>query len=77
MEHWLGLCEFSFLDLKQRHSHGAILPWTAERPQQEEKCEPICRAEAFPVGGREVEQVMAALTQRECDIFQQVANLQL
>lgn len=29
------------------------------------------------MGGREAEQVMDALTQSRCDIFQQAANLQL
>lgn len=51
-----------------------ILPWAAEKPQQAERTEPVCLAEVFPVGGREAEQVMAALTQRGCNIFQQPAN---
>lgn len=34
-----------------------ILPWAAEKPQQAERCEPVCLAEVFPVGGREAAQV--------------------
>lgn len=39
-----------------------ILPLAAEKPQQAERCESFCWAEILPVGGREAEQVMAALT---------------
>lgn len=54
-----------------------ILPWAAEKPQQAERGEPVCLAEILPVGGREAEQVMAALMYRGCNIFQQAANLLL
>lgn len=63
-------------------SEAVSFPWSSSYPGQlrglnRQRCEPICRAEAFPVGGREAEQVMAALTQRGCDIFQRATNLQL
>jgi len=27
-----------------------ILPWAAEKPQQAERCEPVCLAEVLPEG---------------------------
>lgn len=54
-----------------------VLPWAAEKSHQAERCEPICVAEVFPVGGRDAEQAMAALTQTGHSVFQQAANLKL